>query len=103
MKTLLLAVLAAASFGATAQVAPRSDTGPVQPPDTIARSMCEALAGVERDRCVAEQSLAPDQARPLDRPAPRRSCDELPAPEKDACLRKGGSIKAGMGATRPAQ
>ena len=103
MKTLVFAALAAAAGTAMAQTPPRSDTGPAQPPATIARSMCEALAGVERDRCLAEQSLAPDQARPLDRPEPRRSCDDLMGPEKDACLKQGGRIKAGLGATRPAQ
>ena len=103
MKAVLLA-LGAVSSVALAQVAPRSDTGPAQPPNTIARSMCDALAGSERDRCLSEQNAAPDQGRDRDRDAtPRRNCDDLLGPEKDACMKKGGRIKAGMGATRLTQ
>ena len=107
MKALLIG-LAAVSSTALAQLPPRSDTGPAQPPNTIARSMCEALAGSERDRCLAEQNAAPapDQGTRRDGsadPAPRRNCDDLLGPEKDACMKKGGRIKAGMGATRLTQ
>lgn len=104
MKRLLVALTLALPFAAPAQVAPRSDTG--EPPN-IARNMCDALAGSERSRCLAEQNRAPDQGK--DRPAAgggsdtRRNCDDLLGPERDACLKKGGRIKAGMGAGRLAQ
>ncbi|HET7671812.1 MAG TPA: hypothetical protein VFK84_15495 [Burkholderiales bacterium] len=104
MKRLLIAVAFALPFTASAQVAPRSDTA--EPPN-IARSMCDALAGSERERCLAEQNRSPDAEK--DRPAAgggsdtRRNCDDLLGPERDACMKKGGRIKAGMGATRPTQ
>lgn len=103
MRRLLIGLVFALPLAAPAQVAPRSDTA--QPPD-IARSMCDALAGSERERCLAEQNRAPDAGK--DRPAAggsdaRRDCDDLLGPERDACMKKGGRIKAGMGATRITQ
>ena len=105
MRRLLFAFTLALPITAFAQVAPRSDTGPAEPPN-IARKMCDALTGAEQDRCLAEQNRAPDQGK--DRPAiggsdTRRNCDDLLGPEREACLKKGGRIKAGMGATRLTQ
>ena len=102
MKPMILACALALPCAALAQVPPRSDTGPAQPPNSIARSMCDALAGSERERCVAEQDAAPDQRRDRDagRGDSRRTCDDLIGPEREACLKKGGRIKAGIGATR---
>ena len=101
MRLRLFALLATLPVIALAQVPPRSDTGPAQPPTDIARSMCEALAGAERERCLAEQNAAPDRGR--DPRETQRNCDNLIGPEREACLKKGGRIKAGMGATRPKQ
>lgn len=64
----------------------------------IARSMCEALAGAERERCFAE--LKPDAAP---RGGAPRTCDDLIGPEKELCLKKGGTVKAGSGGTRPSR
>jgi hypothetical protein len=104
MKSIILSFALALPCAALAQVAPRSDTSPAQPPNSIARSMCDALAGSERDRCLAEQSAAPDRGKDRDPAAggsdTRRNCDDLIGPERDACMKKGGRIKAGMGATR---
>ena len=100
MRSLVLALTLTLPCAALGQVAPRSDT---EPPN-IARQMCDALAGSERDRCLAEQNRAPDQGK--DRPSvgggsdTRRNCDDLLGPEREACLKKGGRIKAGIGATR---
>lgn len=105
MKSIILSFALSLPLAALAQVPPRSDSGPAQPPDSIARSMCDALAGSERDRCLAEQNAAPDQGADRDagRGEPRRNCDDLIGPEREACLKKGGRIKAGMGATRLTQ
>jgi len=82
--------------------APRDLESPPERTD-IARSMCEALAGAERERCFAE--LKPDAGMEKDDAAPRggapRTCDDLLGPEKEICVKKGGSIKAGSGPTRP--
>jgi hypothetical protein len=101
MKQILLALAIAAPVAALAQApkAPRAD-GPADPPSTIARSMCEALGGAERERCMAEQKAEPSrEVEPRERRDGRR-CDDLIGPERDACLKKGGSIKAGVGSTR---
>jgi hypothetical protein len=104
MRSLLFAVTLALPCAALAQVAPRSDA--TEPPN-IARSMCDALAGSERDRCLAEQKADPGEGK--DRPSvgggsdTRRNCDDLLGPERDACLKKGGRIKAGVGANRLTQ
>jgi hypothetical protein len=61
------------------------------------RSKCEALAGVERERCIAEgQSMRERFGRSA---PPKKSCDELFGPEKELCLKQGGSVKAGFGGT----
>jgi hypothetical protein len=107
MKPIILSFALALPFAALAQLPPRSDSGPAQPPNNIARSMCDALAGSERDRCLAEQNAAPDQGKDRNPAAggsdSRRNCDDLIGPEREACLKKGGRIKAGMGATRLTQ
>jgi hypothetical protein len=94
MKTFALIAALALPCAALAQ-APRAPEPPPERSD-IARSMCEALAGAERERCFAE--LKPE-------PAPRggapRTCDDLLGPEKELCLKKGGTVKAGSGASRP--
>ena len=106
MRSLVFALSLALPCAALAQVPPRSDTGGAEPPN-IARKMCDALAGAEHERCLAEQKRAPDQGK--DRPSvgggsdTRRNCDDLLGPEREACLKKGGRIKAGMGATRLTQ
>ena len=105
MKAILVALVVAGSSAAMAQVPPRSDSTAAEPPN-IVRSMCDALAGSERERCLAEQRRAPDQGKdgdPVGRSDPRRTCDDLIGPEREACVKKGGRIKAGMGATRLTQ
>jgi hypothetical protein len=104
MRNVFFTITALAASAVLAQ-APREAERPADPPATIARSMCDALAGAERDRCVAEQQADPQQrpTEPYGRPDARGACDHLIGPEKEICLKKGGSVKAGMGATGPAR
>jgi len=100
MKTIALIAALAVPCAAFAQ-APAGEPSPGR--TDVARSMCEALAGAERERCFAE--LKPDAGKGERDAAPRggaqRRCDDLPGPEKELCLKKGGTVKAGSGATRP--
>lgn len=83
---------------------PREAERPRDPPSSIARSMCDALAGPERERCIAEMRNEPQrEAEPTVRPDGKRTCDHLIGPERDLCLKKGGSVKAGIGGTRQAR
>jgi hypothetical protein len=61
------------------------------PRPPIERSPCEALAGVERERCLAEEKAMREQLGRSD--PPKKSCDGLFGPEKELCLKKGGSVK----------
>jgi len=89
---------------AWAQAMPPKSDSAAQTPPSIVQQMCDALAGAERERCLAEQKAAPDKGAeraPLGGSESPRSCDQLIGPEREVCLKKGGRIKAGMGATRP--
>lgn len=89
------AVLVVASFAAPAQAPRESDRRPdARPP--IERSQCEAFAGAERERCIAEEESARERLGRAQ--IPPKSCDDLFGPEKELCLKKGGRIKTGMGA-----
>ena len=62
------------------------------PRDTELPSPCERLAGVERERCIAEEKAMRER---LGRTETPRKCDQLFGPEKEFCLKKGGSVKTG--------
>jgi len=51
---------------------------------------------VERERCIAEEAAVRER---FGRSEPPKKCDELFGPEKELCLKKGGSVKAGTGAS----
>ena len=91
----LTVLLLAGSFTAFAQ-APRESERRPDAATPIERSQCEALAGVERERCIAEEKNIREQ---LGRSEPPKKCDELFGPEKELCLKKGGSVKTGAGAS----
>ena len=87
----------AAASTALAQAPRDSERRPEADPP-IVRSQCEALAGVERERCIAEEKSMREQLGRAEQP-PKKSCDELFGPEKELCLKKGGSVKTGAGAS----
>jgi hypothetical protein len=93
-------LLLAASSMALAQAPRDSDRRP-EGAAPIERSQCEALAGAERERCIAEEkSMREQPGGQLGRSEPpKKSCDELFGPEKELCLKKGGSVKTGTGAS----
>ena len=103
MRALLL-VAALASSMALAQ-SPR-EAPPAGAASDMPRRMCEALAGVERERCFAEFEARAtpdgDKQAPGGGGAPR-NCDRLLGPERELCLKSGGSVKAGSGQTRPSR
>ena len=68
----------------------------------IQRSQCELLAGTEHERCIAEEKSMREQLGRSEEP-PKKSCDELFGPEKELCLKKGGSVKTGAGASGSTQ
>ena len=96
-RILLSALLLAASCAAFAQ-APRDSERRPETAAPIPRSQCDLLAGVERERCIAEEKNMRERLGRSEE-APKKSCDELFGPEKELCLKKGGSVKAGMGAS----
>ena len=89
------ALLLMASSMALAQ-APRDLERGADRPARAERSQCDALAGVERERCIAEEAAVRER---FGRSEPPKKCDELFGPEKELCLKKGGSVKAGTGAS----
>jgi hypothetical protein len=95
-RTLLSTLLLAASCAAFAQAPRESDRRP-EGAAPIQRSQCDLLAGVEHERCIAEEKSAREQLGRSE--APKKSCDELFGPEKELCLKKGGSVKTGGAAS----
>jgi hypothetical protein len=96
----ILAVLLLLPMTAFAQ-APRENDRRPEGAAPIQRSQCELLAGAERERCIAEEKSRREQlGGQLGRSEPpKKSCDELFGPEKELCLKKGGSVKTGTGAS----
>ena len=84
MKTLYLAAAAAAFVVAWS------------PSSAQAPSACDKLAGVEQQRCLAQEA---ERARELERLGREeqkpRTCDELFGPAKEICLKRGGTVRAG--------
>ena len=97
----ILAVLVLCSTTAFAQ-APRESERRPEAAAPIQRSQCDLLAGVERERCIAEEKSMREQLGRSEEP-PKKSCDELFGPEKELCLKKGGSVKTGAGASGSTQ
>ena len=97
MRTLfpvLIFLLAGAAF---AQPKPRNTDS--EPPRAAPRSLCDALAGAEHDRCVAEEARQREAQEQHQDRAPGqapRSCDDLFGPEKEVCLKQGGRVRAGV-------
>ena len=61
---------------------------------TSRASVCERFAGAAREHCLLDErrrAERQEQSR-----APARTCDDLLGAEKEACLHKGGTVKAGM-------
>lgn len=74
-----------------------------QPGQNAPAPLCERLAGVERQRCLAEERERRDRRERLgreeaDKP---RSCDELFGPAKEICLKRGGTVRANGPAAGP--
>jgi hypothetical protein len=97
----LSVLLLAGSFTAFAQTPRENDRRP-EGAAPIERSQCELLAGVERERCIAKEKSMREQLGRSEEP-PKRSCDELFGPEKELCLKQGGSVKTGAGAAGSTQ
>ena len=95
MKTLWLAALLILPAAAGAQ----APAGEARAP-----ALCDRLAGAAREQCALEEreraERLPQQRREL-----AGSCDALVGPDKEQCLRKGGTVEAGAqsgsGRTRP--
>ena len=60
-------------------------------------SPCDRLAGEEQKRCVQiEQQRRREQERlGREEDAPQPKCDALFGPEKELCLKRGGTVRAG--------
>jgi hypothetical protein len=101
MRALLL-IATLVSTVALAQ-SPRETPPPSAAASDLPRRMCEALAGGERERCFAELDAraTPEDDKVAPRGGSPRNCDRLLGPERDLCLKSGGSVKAGSGQTRP--
>lgn len=63
-----------------------------------ATAACERLAGAAREQCVRDERLRAGQTDPRRELA--GSCDALIGPEKEHCLRKGGTVEAGAQSSR---
>lgn len=66
------------------------------------RSLCDRLAGQARERCIAqeqERSRRERLGREGEEESPRK-CDRLFGPEKELCLKRGGTVKAGAAPQR---
>ena len=79
---------------ALAQAPRDSERRADRPAPRVERSQCDALAGAEQERCLAEEAAVRER---LGRTEPPKKCDDLFGPEKELCLKKGGSVKAGIG------
>ena len=60
-------------------------------------SPCDKLAGEEQKRCRMQEK---EQRERLGREEQKpRSCDRLFGPEKEICLKRGGTVRAGAGSS----
>lgn len=82
MRKLLLAATLLCPMAANAQ--PRPEAPP---------SLCDKLAGAERERCVAEEQERRERLGREEADKPRE-CDRLFGPEKELCLKRGGTVRA---------
>jgi hypothetical protein len=67
------------------------------PAHAQAPSPCERLAGQEQKRCLLLEQQRRQERERLGREEDRqpRSCDRLFGPEKELCLKRGGTVRAG--------
>lgn len=63
-----------------------------------APSVCERLAGESREQCVREERERAERIA-KDREL-IGTCDSLVGPEKEHCLRRGGTVEAGADSSR---
>ena len=54
---------------------------------------CEKLAGEEQKRCIAQQEQLSRERLGREEERPQK-CDALFGPEKEACLKRGGTVRA---------
>lgn len=97
MKTLILAAAALAVQGSSAyaQRAPDASLDSRAPPATMPTvepraARCEDLAGKERQRCQREEQRR--SAGEMPGASGTGSCDALYGPDKQLCLREGGTV-----------
>jgi hypothetical protein len=64
------------------------------PGDDAPRSLCDRLAGQERERCIAEERDRRERLGREEEEAAPRKCDRLAGPERALCLKRGGTVKA---------
>lgn len=62
--------------------------------DAPRASLCDRLAGAERSRCIAEEQERRERLGRREREMPL-DCDRLLGPDKEACLKRGGTVRAG--------
>ena len=66
------------------------------PASAQAPSPCERLAGEEQKRCLRleEQRRREGERLGREEDGPPRKCDGLFGPEKELCLKRGGTVRA---------
>ena len=86
--SIALSTVSAAALGQTPSMPdrPGEKATPVAP-----ERMCERLAGAERERCMREARGLPDST--AQGPDARGSCDAIVGPEKELCLKRGGTVE----------
>jgi hypothetical protein len=62
-------------------------------------SPCEKLAGEERKGCIRQQEQLERERLGREEDKPQK-CDALFGPEKEACLKRGGTVRARVPGSR---
>ena len=60
-------------------------------------SRCDKLAGEERKLCLMQERQRDRERIGREEDGKPRSCDELFGPAKEICLKRGGTVRAGVG------
>jgi hypothetical protein len=84
---LRFSAVALALLGASTAFAQDRTPEPKRKPPNIS---CEAFAGESRKQCLRDERIARSDERRLE-----GTCDDLLGPEKERCLKQGGTIEAG--------
>lgn len=94
MKTsLLLAIAMGFSSTAFAQTAGKPGRPGESAGAVTAERKCAAMTGAKKEQCLRDARRMPDST--ARRPAIQGSCDALIGPEKELCVKRGGTIEAG--------